>query len=100
MRVLMYYRVITIQAIDGELLEGPETRIVVLFDRTCSVWPSSVLNVPSGLKDYERLGLCTSIAIERLEIVNSMDITSLEFMSNITVSNSCFPLKYLLAEFF
>lgn len=65
---------------------------MVTFDRTCSVWRDEngynlrELSVPSALRDYMRLGLCTAIAIERLEILNSPEITDLLFMSNITVS--------------
>ena len=44
------------------------------------------LSVPGGLRDYARLGLCTAIDIERLEIINSPTITDLIFMSNVTVS--------------
>ena len=67
--------------------------ITVTFDRTCSVWRDEKgyqlreLSVPSALMDYERLGLCTAVAIERLEILNSPDITDLIFMSNVTVSS-------------
>ena len=65
---------------------------MVTFDRTCSVWRDEngydlrELSVPSALSDYARLGLCTAITIDRLEILNSQDITDLIFMSNITVS--------------
>ncbi len=85
-------RIITIQAADGESSEGEEAIIMVTFDRTCSVWrdkngyPLRELSVPSALGDYQRLGLCTAVTIERLEILNSPDITDLTFMSNITVS--------------
>jgi hypothetical protein len=65
---------------------------MVTFDRTCSVWRDEngyqlrELSVPSALSDYQRLLLCTAVTIERLEILNSPDITDLTFMSNITVS--------------
>ena len=65
---------------------------MVTFDRTCSVWRDEngydlqELSVPSDLRDYARLRLCTAVDIERLEILNSPNITDLIFMSNITVS--------------
>lgn len=85
-------RIITVQATDGESSEGEEATIMVTFDRTCSVWrdedgyPLRELSVPSALRDYQRLGLCTAVTVERLEILNSPDITDLTFMTNITVS--------------
>lgn len=85
-------RIITVQATDGESSEGEVAIIMVTFDRTCSVWrdengyPLQELSVPSALRDYQRLGLCTAVTVERLEILNSPDITDLTFMSNITVS--------------
>lgn len=65
---------------------------MITFDRTCSVWRDEngyelhELSVPTDLRDYARLGLCTAIDIERLEIINSPTITDLIFMSNVTVS--------------
>ena len=85
-------RIISIQATDGESTEGEEAIVIVTFNRTCSVWRDEngydlrELSVPRALSDYARLGLCTAITIERLEILNSLDITNLIFMSNITVS--------------
>ena len=89
----LLYRAISVRAIDGESTEGNEAVITVTFDRTCSVWrdengyPLRELSVPSALRDYERLGLCTAVTVERLEILNSPDITDLVFMGNITVSS-------------
>ncbi len=86
------HRVILMVATDGEGLSGPPHTSLLEFDRTCSVWRNQggnmgrVLHVPRDLPDYARLGLCTSVEIERLEIMESDDITSLDFMQNITVS--------------
>ena len=90
--MLLPPRIITLQATDGESLEGEEAVVMVTFNRTCSVWQDEngydlrELRVPSALRDYQRLGLCTAVTVERLEILNSPDITDLTFMSNITVS--------------
>ena len=79
-------------ATDGDSLSGPPHTSLIEFDRACSVWRNQdgnmerVLHVPRDLTDYARLGLCTSVEIDRLEIMESEDITSLEFMANITVS--------------
>lgn len=91
-KILFALRIITVQATDGESSEGEEAIIMVTFDRTCSVWRDESgldlreLSVPTALRDYQRLGLCTAVTVERLEILNSPDITDLTFMSNITVS--------------
>ncbi len=79
-------------ATDGEGLSGPPFTHLINFNRACRVWRTknnalaAILHVPQDLTDYGRLGLCTSIEIDRLEITESTDITSLGFMSNITVS--------------
>lgn len=64
---------------------------MVTFNRICSVWRDTsgtqrrVLRVPLEFPNPSKLGLCTSIGIGRLEIVDSLSITSLEFLGNITV---------------
>ena len=86
-------RVISLQAVDVEQGLGPVSQAMISFDRTCSVWPDTVLTVPQDFTTYgiplDRLGLCTAIEIPRLEIVDSSDITSLYFMENVTVSYCC-----------
>lgn len=82
---------VLIEAADGEQVSGPTSIARIEFDQTCSIWldkagySQRIIDVPSDLSDYERLGLCTSITIERLQILNSEGITSLQFMENITV---------------
>lgn len=78
-------------ATDGEGQPGSPATVLLDFDRACSIWRDQngnldrILLVPEELPFYERLGLCTSIGIERLEIVESEAITDLMFMENITV---------------
>jgi len=84
-------RTITVQATDGEATEGPMSVTMVTFNRTCSVWRDTsgtqrrVLRVPLEFPNHSKLGLCTAIGIGRLEIVDSLSITSLEFLGNITL---------------
>jgi len=85
-------RIITVQATDGDATEGPVSVTTVTFDRTCSVWRDSsgtqrrVLRVPREFPQFNKLGLCRGVNIGRLEVANSMTITSLEFLGNVTVS--------------
>ena len=81
-------RIITVQATDGDATEGPVSVTTVTFDRTCSVWRDSsgtqrrVLRVPREFPQFNKLGLCTGVNVGRLEVANSMAITSLEFRGN------------------
>lgn len=86
-------RVITIQAVDGDQAAGPSSIILVTFDRNCTVLRDGrgndlpTLSIPLMYTDYQRLELCTAIGIKRIEIVNSLSITNLQFMRNINVSS-------------
>ena len=77
---------------DGNGAVGPLTTASVTFNRSCNILRDNggddirVLSIPDQYTEYQRLELCTAIGIERIEIVNSMSITSLEFMRNINVS--------------
>ena len=90
-------RVILIVVTDGDGLPGPPATVLIDFDRTCSVWLDEegntrrILEVPADLPDYTRLGLCTAVTVERLQILDSEALTSLQFMENITVSSSLLP---------
>ena len=72
-------------------MSGPPSTTLIEFDRMCSIWldeagnDQRIIDVPTDLPDYERLGLCTSVTVERLQILNSEEITRLQFMENITV---------------
>ena len=44
-----------------------------------------ILSIPLVYSDYQRLELCTAIGIERIEIMGSLSITSLQFMRNVRV---------------
>ncbi len=71
---------------------GSPATASVTFNRSCNVLRDNggnnmrILSIPDQYTDYQRLELCTAIGIERIEIVNSMSITSLDFMRNINVS--------------
>ncbi len=86
-------------ATDGEGLSGPPFTHLINFNRACSVWRNQdnavaeILHIPEDLPDYRRLGLCTSIEIDRLEISGTTDITSLEFMGNVTVSITMYGIN-------
>ena len=104
-------RIITVQATDGDATEGPVSVTTVTFDRTCSVWRDSsgtqrrVLRVPREFPQFNKLGLCRGVNIGRLEVANSMTITTLEFLGNVTVSghagsfpDSIIPVYILLSD--
>lgn len=82
------------EAVDGDLDAGPVSTILVTFDRACTVLRDEngndlrILRIPLSYPDYQRLELCTAIGIERIEIVNSLSVTNLQFMRNIRVSRS------------
>lgn len=86
--ILLYclYREITIQAMDQDNAMGPLSATLVTFDRSCTEFSSGILSIPSRYPDYQRLELCTAIGISRIEIVDSLTITNLQFMRNIRVS--------------
>ena len=42
--------------------------------------------MPREFPQFNKLGLCTGVNVGRLEVANSMAITSLEFLVNVTVS--------------
>lgn len=94
----LFSRVILIVVTDGDGLPGPPATVLIDFDRTCSVWLDEegntrrILEVPADLPDYTRLGLCTAVTVERLQILDSEAITSLWFMENITVSPTALSL--------
>lgn len=77
---------------DGDLDSGPVTTVSVTFDRACTVLRDEngndrrILSIPQSYPEYQRLEDCTAIGIERIEIVNSLLITDLQFMRNIRVS--------------
>lgn len=77
---------------DGDDDAGPVSTVLVTFDRACTVLRDlngndmPILSIPRLYPDYQRLELCTAIAIARIEIVNSLEITNLQFMRNVRVS--------------
>ena len=91
--VVVVYRVIDLQAVDGDLESGPVSTILIMFDHNCTVLRDSdgndisVLTLPNSdlVPDLSRLELCTAIGIERIEIVNAPSLTSLSFMRNVEV---------------
>ncbi len=70
---------------------GPVSTVIVTFDTNCTVLRDRngnnlrILKIPNPEIDPRRLELCTAIGIERIEIMNDMSITSLNFMRNIRV---------------
>lgn len=86
------HRVINIQAVDGDLEAGPMSTVLITFDRACTVLRDQtgndlpILRIPRSYPDFQRLELCTAIGIGRIEIVNSLAITNLQFMRNVRVS--------------
>ena len=61
--------------------------------------------MPREFPQFNKLGLCTGVNIGRLEVANSMTITTLEFLGNVTVSghagsfpDSIIPVYILLSD--
>lgn len=88
------HRTIAFEAMDGDGASGPVTAVSVTFNRICSILRDEsgnnlqILDVPRFYQNYSRIELCTGIEIRRTQIVNSLEITDLQFMRNIRVSNN------------
>ena len=85
---------INFEATDGESANGQISTGLVTFNRTCSVLKfangtsQTILRIPDGYPDYERLESCNAIEIPRTEIARNASISSLSFMRNIQVSHN------------
>lgn len=83
MHIFLHPRMITLTATDTDGVQSQQARINVLFDRTCTQWPSSTVFVPSAVP-LSQLSICTGMPQLKLSISGDA-ITSLTPLQELTV---------------